>query len=1055
MRMLTGGLLSCTLRRSPVLLACLFSLAMAMVGAKIAHAQSPLDGFAPNFNNEVRALALQSDGRLLVGGAFTQVGLAPRNRLVRLAPDGVLDVTFNVNVNQTVHALAVDANDRILVGGAFTQVSGKTRNHIARLTADGVLDDTFAPNINGTVYALCVLADGSILVAGDFTTVDGAPRAYLARLDGNGAIAPEFVPELNGPVYALALQSNGAAVIGGAFTAIDGESRAHLARVNTDGALDPGFAPELDAAVRALAIGFGDTIVAGGDFTEANGAACSRLAHFTMEGGLASAPALSFDDSIHSVAVQEDGRIVVGGAFTTVNSQPFGRLVRITVDGILDPMFAPSLNGAVYALIIQSDDKLVAGGAFTLAGDELRGRLARFYQDGSLDADFAPSADQEVNHQVTAIAIQPDGRIVVGGTFIELAGQSRLRLARFYPDGRLDADFNPGANHDVRALAIQPDGKIIVAGNFTRIAEQNRSFIVRLTSSGQIDETFAPFPSDGVIGILAVALQPDGKIVISMEPQSQQDKRPRLLRLNGDGSVDATFQTPIDNDYVVSLAIQPDNRIIACGGFTVVSENVLIEHLARLDPSGAIDATFTPDVSICRAIALLPDGRIIFSGTPINSLYAQEQGNVTQRLMRINASGVTDNSFVAALAEGYVSAFTIQADGNILVANNYEDSQGISRSRVLRLTSSGAADQSFTVNDANGRILAIALQRDGKAVLGGGFTEISALTGTPVQRVWLARLSAPTAAQQSLRVESDGMTFVWQVRGALPTLTRTTFAYSTDGATFIPIGVGVWTPEGWQVSESGAPFNQQFFVRASGDYASCVWNASVSRLESTSRMSVPGGTLEVVTEIDPQGLTPLWRVNVTGNTFYSDTLSGADTTGIRGVGLGVYTVTLSAESSDAIEDYRITHRCTINEQDGPTGAGSVVTLTVGVNDSIQCLFTAVRRTGLLEVQHVIEPTAPASEWIVHVSGPTAYTSTLTGDASTGAKPVFTGLYTLGLAQNGAVGYTTSYRCDADGQPLVSGEGLQASLNITEAQQVTCIFHSVRNQIPIYLPVITR
>ena len=296
---------------------------------------------------------------------------------------------------------------------------------------------------------------------------------------------------------------------------------------------------------------------------------------------------------------------------------------------------------------------------------------------------------------------------------------------------------------------------------------------------------------------------------------------------------------------------------------------------------------------------------------------------------------------------------------------------------------------------------------------------------------------------------------MWLTAGAFPALLKTDFAYSVDGVTFTAIGAGVWTPDGWQASGSGAPFNQEVFVRARGAYASGVWNASVSRLESIARMYVPGGALEVITAIEPQGLTPQWQVDVTGNTIFSDTLVGADTTGVRGLGLGVYTVTLSADAGTMMNEYRITYRCTVNGQNGPTGEGTSIALTVEGNDSIACTFTAVRRTGLLEVRHVISPTAPASEWMLRVSGPTTYTSTLVGDASTDLQVVFTGVYTLDLTQNGFVDYTTSYRCDANEQTFVSGEGLQATLDIADSQQVTCIFSSVRNEIPIFLPLITR
>ncbi len=1055
MNMQAGKPFALARRLAFALLTSLLCVVAALAGSDAAHAQSPLDGFAPDFNNEVRALALQSNGKLLVGGAFTQIGTIPRNRLVRLDPTGALDTVFSVSVNQTVHALAVDAGDRVLVGGAFTQIGSTSRNHIARLGIDGALDTSFNPNIDGTVYALRVLDDGGILVAGDFLNVGGVSRPYLARLDSSGALEPTFAHVVDGPVYALAIQRGGALVIGGAFTQVNSQPRQHIARFASDGTLDAQFAPNLNGTVRALTIGVGDEILAGGEFTTVDGAARGRLARFTAAGVLASTPALTFDNTVHTLLTLADGRVVVGGAFTTVNSQARAGLVRLALDFSLDPTFAPDPNAPVYALLSQPDDKFVAGGAFTAAGGQARRRAARFYTDGSLDANFAPSANGEASQQVAAIAIQQDGRIVVGGTFTEFDGQTRQRLARFFPDGRLDASFDPGADSEVQALAIQPDGKIVVAGNFTQIAGQNRPHLARLLPDGQLDQGFAPFPYDGVNSVRAILLQRDGKILAAIEPREQQDRRSRLIRLNADGTLDTTFQSPIDNNYVVSLALQPDGKVIACGGFRLIQEDTIIEFLARLNPSGEIDQAFVPDVSICRAIALLPDGRILFSGTSDASTRTQHPGNLTQRLIRINTNAVTDTGFTAEVNEGYVSAFAIQSDGKILVANNYEDAQSQNRGRILRLTDNGSADSSFVVRDANGPILAVALQKDGKPVLGGGFTEIGMSEALPVSRVWLARLSAPTAARQLHSVASDGMTFTWQSSGAFPLPAQVDFAYSADGISFTPIGAGVWNGNGWQASGSGAPFNQEFFVRVEGAHVSGIWNASGSRPESMARVFVPGGALEVLTEVDPPGLTPQWQVDVIGNTVFSDTLFGADTTGVRGLGPGVYTVTLSAGNETVMADYRITYRCTIDGESGPAGEGISASLRVEVNDSATCTFTTVRRAGLLEVQHVIDPSAPTSDWTLRVVGPTAFTSTLTGNDSTGARVVFTGVYTLDLTHDSGFDYTTSYRCNSNEQTVVSGEGGQATLDITENQQVICIFTSVYRQASNFLPLITR
>jgi uncharacterized delta-60 repeat protein len=94
---------------------------------------------------------------------------------------------------------------------------------------------------------------------------------------------------------------------------------------------------------------------------------------------------------------------------------------------------------------------------------------------------------QPANDLIRALAEQPDGKILVGGAFTQIAGVPRQRLARFHANGSLDTSFNPGANDYVECFAVQDDGKIIVGGHFASIAGQTRTGIARLNADGTLD----------------------------------------------------------------------------------------------------------------------------------------------------------------------------------------------------------------------------------------------------------------------------------------------------------------------------------------------------------------------------------------------------------------------------------------------------------------------------------------------------------------------------------------------------------------------------------------
>src|SRR5207248_9846602 len=135
----------------------LFSVVVLLVGSTAAvRGQSALDGFDPNANGLIRVVVVQPDGKILLGGDFTTLspngGVAvTRNRIARLNPDGTLDAAFNPSANGTVRSIAVQADGKILVGGFFNganSIGGQTRNYIARLDATTGLADSSDPNAN-------------------------------------------------------------------------------------------------------------------------------------------------------------------------------------------------------------------------------------------------------------------------------------------------------------------------------------------------------------------------------------------------------------------------------------------------------------------------------------------------------------------------------------------------------------------------------------------------------------------------------------------------------------------------------------------------------------------------------------------------------------------------------------------------------------------------------------------------------------------------------------------------------------------------------------------
>ncbi len=360
---------------------------------------------------------------------------------------GAADSDFvSPGLNSPVMAVALQPDGGILFGGSFTAANpgGATPGRIARLDPTGLLDPAFNPNANGPVNALAVQFDNSILIGGNFTTIGGLNRSRLARLLANGSPHPLFNPSFDGPVNALALQPDGGILVAGSFTTVNGTARLNFARLNADGSLDRSFNPAPNRAV-------------------------------------------------YAVALQADQKILIGGNFDMVSGSPRQRLARLNADGTLDTTFTPAPNSDVTAILLQGT-KIVIAGQFnaitTAAGDVPRVRLARFDANGSLDTTFHPEADSAVY----ALAAQNNGKLLVAGSFNNLNGVACSRLGRLNFDGTLDTTFSSPAPIDdvIRALAIQDDGRIVLGGAFVGVGTESRPFLTRLDNDPASDTVSIP-----------------------------------------------------------------------------------------------------------------------------------------------------------------------------------------------------------------------------------------------------------------------------------------------------------------------------------------------------------------------------------------------------------------------------------------------------------------------------------------------------------------------------------------------------------------------------------
>jgi uncharacterized delta-60 repeat protein len=358
-------------------------------------------------------------------------------------------------------------------------------------TADSTNNASFA--LDQSVRSIALQPDGKVIIGGDFKVADGGARGHVARLNADGSTDFTFMNALagaNGSVYSAVLQQDGKLLIGGIFQFVNGIAQPGVARLNMNGGLDTNF----NAATPSASIGV-------------------------------------------QVALQSDQRVLVE---TTVLNGTTTRdtLYRLNANGTRDTNWLVSLDGAVSAMAQQSDGKLVIVGSFTPG-------VARLTTNGVFDPGFLNGMSGVVG-LVNCVALQPDGKVLIGGYFFFVNHVARTRLARLNPDGSIDAGFQngmAGADGDPEAIALQPDGKVLIGGYFTSVNNTPRSGVARLNPDGSLDTGF----QNGMAGaetssVLSLVLQPDGKVLIGGGFTAINGRtRYRIARLNSDGSVDPLF----------------------------------------------------------------------------------------------------------------------------------------------------------------------------------------------------------------------------------------------------------------------------------------------------------------------------------------------------------------------------------------------------------------------------------------------------------------------------------------------------------------------------------
>lgn len=706
------------------------------------------DGFNPNPNGIVNTIVVQPDGKILIGGYFTQ--LQPdgspaygRNYIARLNHDGSVDTSFSTSANGVVRSIVLQPNGQMLVTGEFTTIQGTgsstptTCNYVARLNADGSLDPSFNPNPNAIVYAVAYQPNGQVIIGGAFTTVQPASsstpvtRNHVARINTDGSIDNSFDPNTDRTVLALAVLPSGQIVVGGGFSKVQPNGAAFpttrncVARLNSDGSLDSSFDPNANGSVMTITVLPSNQIILGGQFTtlQPDGATgttqCDYLARINTDGTLDTSFIINPLAYVSAVALQSDGSIIIGGIFTSiyaVNSAAASSIsyaARISTDGSIDTTFYPNPNQAVSAIAIQPDGDVLLGGYFTSIQSTPRYCLARVQSDGSVDGTLAPDNQGAI---FTSVQLS-NGQWLVGGDFTSIGGITQSYLARVNADGSLDTTFAPTLNGSVNTIVVQTDGKYVLGGNFSEIDGIERNYMARMNPDGSLDGPYNPNPN-GLINILV--LQSSGKILAgggfsTFTPNGATVSTgiTSLARINTDGTIDTTF-VPDPAGAVYAIATQADGNLVIAGEFTAIG-SYNRGYIARISgTTGTLDTSYDPEANQpVYALALQSDGKIVMGG----------------QFTAVEPQVLGTNGTPTVVTQPY-QTITVPQPGTSATTPIYIN-------HLARLNTDGTLDTTF-FPDPSDLVLSLAIQSDGSILVGGAFTSFGQNnnpTGTICNRI--------------------------------------------------------------------------------------------------------------------------------------------------------------------------------------------------------------------------------------------------------------------------------------------------------------------------------
>ncbi|BCY27811.1 T9SS type A sorting domain-containing protein [Flavobacterium okayamense] len=464
------------------------------------------------FNSTVWDIDIQNSEIIIVGN-FTDYNSSISNKIVRLNSNGILDTNFNIGTgfDKNCYTINVLEDNSIIVGGEFNFFNSIERNLILKLNSNGSLNTNFNLgniDVDGTIgipfhiKILLPLNSNEIFVGGYFAHFNSTYRSGLMNITVDGNITTfnnGTGISGNAYVYKLLKTNDSKYYVLGRFDKYNGQTNRNLAKINYDGSIDLSYNSGLGTNNQIVDADLqnDEKLIIVGNFTKYNGVTKNYICRINQDGTIDNTFNIGsgFNDFVKRVKVLSNGKILVSGSFTNYNGISVNNLIRLNSDGTIDNSFnIGSVNGYITTFEVDSNNKIFVLGNFTNFNGFNTNTLVKLNEDGTVDNSLV--IQYLPDSTVTKIAIQNDGKIILGGYFTNFNNYNSNKLIRINSNGTVDTSFNIGSGFYfpgsaiINNITIQPDNKIIIAGIFESYNSIPINNFLRLENNGLLDNSF-------------------------------------------------------------------------------------------------------------------------------------------------------------------------------------------------------------------------------------------------------------------------------------------------------------------------------------------------------------------------------------------------------------------------------------------------------------------------------------------------------------------------------------------------------------------------------------